>query len=417
MDSCRWRGPFDAVQTAPGARGGGAWPGRVALVALVALMALAVGAVAPPGRARAASGGQQIVFTSPIYPGRNNGNAEGPVGANVSIQGSGWGTNGDPITVTLVDMQDDASAGGQQGAACASSAPKVTIPSLSSVQADSSGAFTATFQWPAGAGTKNHSYWACGAQSGATFPGVSFYTVLSSNPPSLSVNVSQAAPGSSVTVTGQNWLPGNLPIAVIIAPCVACEPNYSQTATTISQADGTLSVSMKVPAQAQIGDKLFVSGQSVDSNNAGDLSAEDPTTAPSFTVVAQPTPTPTPTNTPTPTPTRNPTAVGSGGGGNTANGASGSTLLVVLLAALGVVLLLAAIVAVLLFLRSRGPAPGAPGAGGPRSSGPGGAYPPQGGGYSPYSGPPRGGWRPPTDPNYPETSLDYYDEPPQRPRR
>jgi hypothetical protein len=374
---------------------------RVALAALVALMLLAVGAALAPERARAGSNGPKIVFTSPIYPGQNNGSAEGPVGANVSVQGSGWAADS-PVTITLADQQNDTS--GQPGSACTNGSPTVAIPGLQPQQPDSGGNFGIPFQWPAAAGTQGHSYWACGTQAGVSQPGVDFYTVLSANPPSAQINVSQAAPGSTITVTGQNWLPGNLPLGIIVAPCVACEPGYSSNAQAVSQPDGSFSAPVQVPTAAPPGTTLYVSVQSTDQNNSGALAVEDPTTAPHFTVVAQQAPTPTHTPTPTPTNAAAATSAANGNGSGTSGNSSGNTVLIVLLAALGVVLLLAAGVAVLFFLRSRTPAPVAPG--GPPSGGP-------GSGYNQYNGPRRtGGSR--SSPSYPDTNIDYYGGPPPR---
>src|SRR5215470_5870741 len=81
--------------------------GRVALASLIASSLLALGAIAVPGRAHAAGGDPKIVFASPIYAGQNNGFAEGPVGTNVTVQGSGWTTGGGKVTITLADEQND----------------------------------------------------------------------------------------------------------------------------------------------------------------------------------------------------------------------------------------------------------------------------------------------------------------------
>lgn len=415
MDSYRW---YRAYLVRGASSGAAALPGRIALAGLIALALLAFGAVAAPGRARAANPGAKITFASPIYPGQNNGSAEGPVGAQVNVQGSGWTPNAN-VNITLADTQGDTP--NQPGTACTN--PGTTLYTATTTQADGSGNVNTTFLWPSAANAKNHSYWACGDQGGnPSSPGVSYYTVLSASPPSAQINVSQAMAGSAITVTGQNWLPGNQQIGVVIAPCIACTPPYSSNAQATAKADGTFSVSVQVPTQAPAGTKLYVSVQNLDPNNPGALHTE-PTNTPTLTVIAQPTATPSPTNTATPTatststPTATSTASTGPGGGNgnggssspgSSSGNSGSGLLIVLLSALGAVLLLAAVVAVLLFLRSRGPAPGTLGGGGP-----GGGYAP-GGGYGQYNPPRRSGRRPPTNPGYPDTNSDYYGGPQQR---
>ncbi len=391
---------------APGRR---ALPGRALAAFFLALTLLALGAVAAPGRARAANGGSQINFISPIYAGQNNGFAEGPVGAVVTVAGSGWASAAGPITIDLVDTQLDAS--GQPGSAC-TSAPankRVAISDLqpSPLKADKNDDFIATFTWPAGANTVGHSYWACGGQGGATFPGTDKYTVLGANPPSLSIGNTTTIPvKSTITVKGQNWLPGNQPVTVMLAPCLACDAQPLLTQSTTAGNDGAFSVDITLPDQVTAGTSLYV----IASNNASSpqvqpaLMVNGQNNAPKITVVDQPTatPTPSPTVTNTPVPTR--TTTGGAGTGNTSNGSSNG-LLIVLLSALGVVLVLAAVVAVLLFVRSRKPLPDNPPYGGP------GGYPPQGGGYSgQYAGPRRTGGSGPTS-DY--TNVDYYNEPPR----
>ncbi|HEU5199196.1 MAG TPA: hypothetical protein VFU32_06145, partial [Ktedonobacterales bacterium] len=91
-----------------------ALPGRALAALLLALALLALGTVAAPGRARAADG-QQITFASPVYAGQNNGFAEGPVGAIVTVNGSNWASAAGPVSIDLVDTQLDAN--GQPGSA------------------------------------------------------------------------------------------------------------------------------------------------------------------------------------------------------------------------------------------------------------------------------------------------------------
>ncbi len=390
--------------------------GWVALAALIALSLLALCAIAVPVHAHAADGGPKIVFTSPIYAGQNNDNAEGPVGTRVNLQGSGWTPGGDGVTVTLADEQNDSP--GQPGSACQNGSPQIGIGILySPIAADNEGKFREFFPLPAEAGAKGHSYWACGKQGSTTSVGVSKFTVLSSDRPSVQINFSQAAPGSTIPVTGKNWLPGGIQITIIVAPCVACDPPFSSRAQATSNPDGTFSAQAQVPPVAQDGTLLYVSALSADPNNRannGALSTGESKDA-SFRVVGQPAPTPTPTAAPTLTATSSPTATGTvtatstsaatggGSGGNTSD-SSGNGVLIVLLAALGAVLLIAAVVAVLLFMRSRSPAPKAPGVGSAPYGGSG-PYAPSGG---QYGGPRRARGSGP--PSYPETNLEYYND-------
>jgi len=371
-------------------------PGPAGLATMMALALLAFGAVALPGPARAAGGTIQII--SPLY----GGVAEGPVGAEVNLQGANWPPN-TQVDLNAADVHGDTS--GLTGSACVNNS--VTLFTLGEATSDGSGNIATTILWSASAGFAGHSYWVCGTANTITTPGVSAYKVLSGSAPSVAINVSQAAAGSNITVTGQNWLPANQQIQVTIAPSITGQPPYSSTATTTPGSNGSISVSVQVPTAASAGTTLYVSAQNLGSNNPGSLHTQ-PTNTPQFTVTAQPTPTPTPTTTPSPTPTNAPSATsvaGNGGGSNGgANGSGGSgsssggaSSLAILLVVLVVILLAAAGVAVLLFVRSRRPAPGTAGSGG-TPYGRSGGYPPQGG-YGPPGGAGRtsrpqrpGGW-------------------------
>jgi hypothetical protein len=399
---------------------------RTTLTLLAALAVLSLGALAAPGQARAANGGAQIIFTAPIYAGQNNGDPEGPVSTGVVVAGSGWANTGDAVTIFLADRQNDTA--GDPGSACTNGSPTVALPGQTGLP-DATGNFTAAFPWPTQAGTQGHAYWVCGSQNGTTAKGVQAFTVLSPLPPSVGVSAAQVPLGGTVTVTGQNWLPGSSPkydqkISIILAPCVACDPggpDHVSSTTVSAQADGTFSVSLPLPSGARVGDKLYVSAQSV-----GDGSVSLPaatlntgvSTAANVTVTDQPTATPAPSATPTEASTAQASttaAAGGNGGGNSGGNSSsaGNTLLLVLLLALGGVLLLAAAVALILFMRSRTPATGqgGPGYGGHSTFyGQDGGFPDQDGGYA-RSGPPRRSGRP--GPAAPYTNADYYSPPPR----
>lgn len=345
-------------------------------------------------------------MTAPIYPEQNNGNPEGPVGTDVLVRGSGWtpedGTaNVGGVDITLADERNDTP--GQPGSACQNGAPQITLPFVESAYAPqgSNGSFNGSFHWPVEAGIKGHSYWACGKQEapGRTAVGVSKFTVLSAYPPTVVVNVSQAAPGSHITVTGHNWLPGGVQVNIFITPCVGCNcnncsnpPFYTSTQVT-SQADGSFNASAQVPPDAPIGTTLYVTAQSIDPNNpsagnSGTLSA-GLSLLTRFTVGVQTTPIPTAVSTPT--------AVNTAQAGG-ANGNSSNTALMVLLASSNALLFIVVIVLILLYLRLRSQAPGAPGGDSSRSGGTGGHALPG----ARYSGPPA----------YPDASVGYDDAQP-----
>lgn len=409
------------------------WPvllARSALGLIAVLAVLALGICVAPGQARAANGGAKIIFTAPIYAGQNNGDPEGPVGTQVGISGSGWtGTGG--VVITLADRKNDTA--GDPGSACTNGSPTVPVDPAATSKPDGSGNIATSFEWPTQAGTQGHAYWVCGTQDGTTAKGAQAFTVLSPLPPSVGVSAAQVPLGGTVTVTGQNWLPGSSPkynqkISVILAPCVACDPggpDHVSSTTVSAQANGTFSVSLPLPSGAKVGDKLYVSAQSLGDGSpslpAGALNTYNSTAA-NLTVTDQPTATPAPSATPTNTPAAqaSQTAVAGNGGSNNTSANGGNTLLLVLLLALGGVLLLAAAVALILFLRSRNPAPVAAGRRGPGYGGHS-TYYGQDGGYGQVadfpdqggyarSGPSRRPMRP--GPDMPYTEADYYNIPP-----
>ncbi|HEY7349011.1 MAG TPA: hypothetical protein VH599_11930 [Ktedonobacterales bacterium] len=352
-------------------------PRQVALALLSALSLLTFGAVAVPGHARAASS-PRIVFTAPIYTGQNNGFAEGPVGTDVFLKASGWtppdGTvNELPVTVSLADAQHDTA--GHPGSACRNGAQQIELPFIySTYLPDGNGSFTTSFPWPIDAGTRGHSYWVCGKQGELTSAGVSKFTVLSANPPSVNIAVSQAAPGSTITVTGHNWLPGGIQVQVLVAPCAGCNdpcascnpPFYTKTRAT-SGSDGSFSVSARVPSDAPIDTTLYVTAQNIDPNNpttgnSGTLGAGYSVPI-KFTVVAPsaltPASTPAPTAVTTPTAAAAPTGVGVGSAPrSSSDSSSGNLVLLLLLAAMSAVWLISAVVVAWFFLRLRRQIPG-----------------------------------------------------------
>jgi hypothetical protein len=334
-------------------------PEYLARAVLLACGLLALGAGSAPGYARAATDTPKIVFTAPVYAGQNNGFAEGPVGTSVAVRGTGWMPAGSvdvgPVTISLVDMDNDTE--GSPGSACQNGAPQIVLPLVdSTIATDSTGTFTSAFDWPPEAGEAGHSYWACGTQGDMTSAGVDYFTVLSPNPPSVLITATQAAPGSMLTVTGRNWLPGGVQVNILIAPCVACQPAFSSKTQVPSQPDGSFSVQARVPADAPLGTTLYVSAQDSDPNNPNNdkrLSAGYSLLT-NFTVAAAQESTPVPTVSPTPT-AISPAPVGNvnGSENNDATISVSVTAFVVLLVLVGIVLASLVVTIVLLYLRLR----------------------------------------------------------------
>jgi hypothetical protein len=158
------------------------------------------------------------------------------------------------VTIALADEQGDTP--GQPGSACQNGATQIGLEGVNS--ADGNGNVAGAFDWPIDAATTGHAYWVCGKQGGVTSAGVSKFTVLGPNPPSVHLDVSQAAPGSHISVAGYNWLPGGIHVSVLLAPYIDSSPPFYTLAQVTSQPDGSFSSVLQVPPDAPVGTTLYL---------------------------------------------------------------------------------------------------------------------------------------------------------------
>jgi hypothetical protein len=116
---------------------------------------------------------------------------------------------------------------------------------------DQYGLFTAGFLWPLQA---NHlgSYYLCGVQDGyGSSLSTNTFRVLASNPPSLDFSPSAVVAGQTITVTGENWVPGPQTVNLLIVPCsVICDSQPVAQATVPTKNDGTFSLQLTIAASA-----------------------------------------------------------------------------------------------------------------------------------------------------------------------
>ncbi len=312
----------------------------------IALLAGAI-ALVPTGAAQAQSIGgttnPYISFDAPIYPGHNNGFAEGPVGAlttlslhNMTAAPVGWSA-GATANVWVYPAQT------APHSTCSGTPGSVNVGATSPL--DSSGGASLQFVWPGTAPmSAGPDYGACVSQGGAVFfstvldvnAGVGFYDriyILTNAFPTLAVAPLAVTPGGTVTVTGTNWGPifpdvSDSAIAVAIGHCNSGFSLGGATVTALS--GGAFSVSFTIPASQTPTTGVqacAASGyQHIDALTGTDQAP------PSFDIVAAPaphpaTPTPVPTHVPTPVPTpvpaHTPTPVptpGHSGGGPCSSG-------------------------------------------------------------------------------------------------
>lgn len=363
-----WRG--ERRRARPHARPGGTRDARhrngaLACVACAALLWAAVVPVALGAAvAHAAGTGAQIHWdSSMIYAGQNNGLPEGPVGEQAKVHGAGF-TDPDGTQLTLQLVQGDIlnpTPPATTADVCALTPTKVALPGSVTVQR---GTFDYSFQWPTGAsgGPWSICAYAGGlpADGGTSDDGP--FTVLASDPPSISISNSSVQAGGALTVSGQNFLPAQNNIQVVVGPCHNCGTPATVTQTVSSSgAQGTFTATLTLPSGTAAGHYVVNAFNSTDTL---DLGLQHPNGIKAFNVTAVPTPSPSPTATALPSPTAsapaNPTVTATTTTGQTSTSGQNSGLIIALIVALGAVLLgLAALV----MLASRRP-PTPPGAGG-----------------------------------------------------
>lgn len=196
-------------------------------------LAVPLARAATPSNAPAASGTLTIVVPAP-----SNGVAVGPVGANVSVTASG---------LTASDSYQVGYAPHSIGCASGFSA----LPNTSALSPASDGSLSTTVTWPSSANAVGSSYDLCLRDTTTTtnldVASTQTFRVESSAPPSITV--AEAGPASStatttttsattveagtqVTITGQNYVPDNTPLAAYIT--------YSSTPTASELSQGKL---------------------------------------------------------------------------------------------------------------------------------------------------------------------------------
>jgi hypothetical protein len=115
---------------------------------------------------------------------------QGPVGAHITVTGSNWGS-GD---VVVGAAAPGASCGNQGGWA----------QTFGNVRPQADQSIVFTFDWPTNLGTTGNAYSICATNSAGTASAL--YQVVTSSPPSLTVDPLTTNAGSLVKVTGANFV-------------------------------------------------------------------------------------------------------------------------------------------------------------------------------------------------------------------
>ncbi|MGB8345125.1 MAG: hypothetical protein WCD86_09585 [Ktedonobacteraceae bacterium] len=271
------------------------------VVVFIALVVMMLGlSIRQTPRVHAAGNGPIIYWDkSMIYPGQNNGNPWGPVGENALIHGQGFPAN---LQMSIVIVPGNSN----QNPALCGKAPAAT---LGDVTSGGAGTFQLSFTWPGQAGGVNSDYSVCSLSNGlpTSYRDGGPFTVLANSAPSISVSPNSVQPGSTITISGQNWVP---PQQVNIT-ITGSSQILNATPTSSGLNTGSFSLTVNIPASAPPGGYV-VSGFS--NNNVLHAANQN------ISITTPATPTPTPTVTPTPTPTVTATATG------TATVTAGSTV-------------------------------------------------------------------------------------------
>lgn len=253
---------------------------------------------------------------------------QGPVGAHISIKGHDF--SGSTATIFAASQQD-----------CSGSQGTLVTPKISG------GSFgTTTFIWPTN--LSNSTYYICadGLTSGAPS-----YQVLASGPPTLSLSVSTASAGDSVTITGSNFVGYASGTNINITESSGRAP-LTLTGATLGP-DGSFSVTETL-SKTIIGNNVTINAYS-----PPEVAGLQPVLQASASLTVQ-------NVTPTTTVAVTPTLINSGGAPSTTTSTdqkSGNAGLIVLLI-VGIVLALLVILGVVAYLVLRGRNGGEPGAAG-----------------------------------------------------
>jgi len=247
---------------------------RVVGVATLCFVALSLIAFHSTPRAYAAGTSQMVVSGS-----ASSSPSTGPAGTTITVNGSGWG-GADGTSVTF---------GYQVSSSC-------SIVADSQTGTLSSGNFNGWFRWPSG--TALNTYRVCAMLGSSVMAVAGSFSVLSPNPPSVSISPSTVSPNNQATITANNYYPAGTQVNFAWMSGNTVIDNLNSATSNTS---GIATLTFTVP-------KFSIASGSY-SINASVGSAQPPTlfSSTNFTYhapVVPPSPNPSPTSPPTPSPTQ-----------------------------------------------------------------------------------------------------------------
>jgi hypothetical protein len=295
-----------------------------------------------PAMAATAAPGSVVIS---LPGGNNNGQVGGPVGTQVHVAGTNFGSL---VTINLYTTTNNDPAQCRKGNPNSHGLTPFTPPTVMTQQ---DGTFAVDTSWPANANAVGAAYYICAVPDNALLLGTLSSNNFTVSPtPTISVSPTTVMTGGQITVSGLNWLP---PQAVTISLINDAQTTPILNTNATSDQNGNFTVTITIPANAP-GGTYTISVTSDQSPNVkavanGILTVTSnvtptPTVSPTATATAAPSPTTTPTTTPT-------TSSNGGNNGSTppsAGSPSGSlNFLLITMAGLGVLLV---IVGVFLFV-------------------------------------------------------------------
>lgn len=270
------------------------WAGIPVALRVVGMLTLCVAALSflalhPAPHAKATGQSTNITGTISSSP------YSGPTGTTISVSGSNWGgTDGTPV---LFGYQVSS------GCQTVSDAQNGTL---------SGGSFSGWFRWPSG--TALNTFRVC-AMLGNVMEVAGSFSVLSSNPPAVSISPSRLAPNTQATITASNYYPAATSVNFLWMSGNTVIENLNSAASNTS---GVAMLTFTVPKFSIANGPYSINasaggGQPATLFSSTNFTYSAPVVSPSPTVRPSPTPSPalTPSVTPTTTPTVAPSATAS----------------------------------------------------------------------------------------------------------
>ncbi len=298
----RWRGRR---------AGGVAARGLVLGVALVALALAALGGAEPPHAAAHPQDPPAIAIQIPVPD--SNGVAQGPVGANLTLNGSGF-TDGHNYQLGFAP----------QGQPCGASAS----PFANGIVTSSGGSFTTTVKWPVAANNVGGQYAICALDTTDTtqspVQSTTLFRVVAGAAPAFTLqDPTTSAPipgppyslpqGAQVAIAGHNFAPGGLTLVAYLSPREIKSGSDLDNATVLSTANSTaittqdsgdVTATIQLPSAPTLASGTYylylVSSDRQGSSLPSLMASARVRLSPQPTATPNPSPTATPKVTPTP---------------------------------------------------------------------------------------------------------------------